>query len=278
MSVPTLAGIYALPRGGSNFLSAWLHYHPEIFAVSERYMDWRKPLWRYWTRRSILKRHGVQGKRIADTRCIVFNKVQRDLALWGAKTDYPQDTRMIFYLRNPARIFMSRDVLGKVRTNESWWAASDENLNLLMSEIQTVLETYRYLREKRPCLLLSHEYFCCHHLKVLPELYRFLGVSDDVVPNPRKFLRKWESADQEMHEERDERGTSWLMNPSTGERLSGYGGFNPLRDIDPSEIGSDEWKLLPDIAKIMDTLRLRLGDEIADYYWKNDYDSNIRLA
>lgn len=272
---PSIVGIYALPRGGSNFLSAWMHYHPEIFAVSERYLDWKRPLWQYWTRRSILRRHGVQNKSVRDTRCIIFNKVQRNENLWGATTKYPETARMIFYLRNPVEIFYSREILGKIPQYGVNWAATKSDLDQLLDEIDTVIKTYRKLKNRLPCLLLGHEYFCCDHLQMLPMVYRFLGVRDDIQPVPREFLRRWESVGPEMDETKDGQGTPWLVHPQTHEKLQGYGGFNPLRPIDVSRIKSDRWKNGQDIEMIIGAIRARFGDDLVDYYWNADYSRNL---
>ena len=79
---PTLVGVYGVPRGGTNFVAAQLHYHRELFCVSEHELDWRLPLSLYWKKRSVLREHGWQDKRREEIRRIVFNKVQRGGPIW----------------------------------------------------------------------------------------------------------------------------------------------------------------------------------------------------
>lgn len=275
---PTTVGVYTLPRGGSNFISAWLHYHPQIFAVSERELDWRQPLANYWKKRSILSRHGVQDKRIQDTQCVVFNKVQRNMDLWGAQVQFPEDTHLIFYIRNPVAVFLSREAFRqKHEADRAKWAANEKNLDELLDQVCQIIDTYASLRKRYATLVLSHEYFCCQHRQVLPELYRFLQVDPAVEPDPRAFLKYWKSNGPALEESVDDKGTPWLVNPKTGERLSGYGEFNPLREIEADKIKSNDWKQAQGLEWILPRIRQRLGDAIMDYYEKGEYDKNLDL-
>jgi hypothetical protein len=272
---PTPVGIYGLPRGGTNFISAWLHYHPNVFCVSERCSDWRKPLYSYWKRRSLFRYDGIQGKESAQIKRIIFNKVQRFPELWDSGVEYPSDTKFIFYIRNPIRIHISRENFRKKHEEDrTFWADSRENFLELLSEAKIVFDTYRELSKRYQCLLLSHEYFCLHHSSALQELFSFLQVDDSHNVSPQSFFQKCGMCGT-GYVDKKINGVDMLFCPKCGKPLEGYGNFNPLREINLDDVCSAKWKERSDIGDLMDDLRQVVGDDIAQYYSNGDYSKNI---
>jgi len=260
-------------------VSAWLHYHPKVFSVSEKYLDWKRPLWRYWAKRSIFEMHGVQKKNIQDTRFIVFNKVQRRDDLWGKKSRIPEESPAVFYLRHPVRIFLSREAYRARHDPERHsWKLTESNFDDLLSEYSEILSLYGLIKARRPSCLLAHEYFCLNHEISVAGLYRFLGLDFQGLPRIEGFFQHWKSGEVSLNIERDAEGMAWFVNPVTGEGLSGSGNFNPLRPISKSEIKNESWREIYDIDKLMTKVKSRLGDEIHAYYSSSDFSSNIELA
>ena len=271
---PAPVGIYGLPRGGTNFISAWLHYHPNVFCVSERRYDWRKRLLSYWRRHSLFRYHGVQDKKPSNIEHVVFNKVQRFPELWGADVDYPPETKFIFYLRNPVRIHISREAFrSKHDTDRENWSDSRDNFQELLAEVRNVLEVYMELRERYPCLLLSHEYYCSNHGSATEELFRFLGISGDVV-TPQSFFKRCGKCGTSLMKKSTE-NAEMLYCTECKKPIEGFGNFNPLREIDLKDVCSDRWKDRVDIADLMSDLENIAGEDIAAYYRSGDYSRNI---
>ncbi|HUG89504.1 MAG TPA: hypothetical protein VML55_01635 [Planctomycetaceae bacterium] len=272
-----LVGLYGLPRGGTNFVSAALHYHPRVFCVSEREHDWRRPLERYWQRRSIFREHGVQDKELARIERVVFNKVQRFPRLWGAQVALPADTRLIFYLRNPIRVFRSREAYR--REHEPFrdeWSATTANFEPLLDEAGAILSLHRQFAGRHACLFWTHEHFCLHYQQAVAETFRFIDVEDVALPEPRAFFRSCGRCGAPFTARCVERRVQ-LRCETCGVALRGYGHFDPLRPIDTGEVVNANWKTLPGVDKLMLRLRARLGSALADYFWAGDYSQELPL-
>ncbi len=267
-------GVYGLPRGGTNFICAWLHYHPELFCVSERCSDWCKPLRSYWRYCSLFRHDGIQDKRPSQIQRIIFNKVQRFPELCGADVECPSDTRFIFYLRNPIRIHMSREAFrSKHETDRKSWADSRDNFRELLADVEGVLDIYRKLSKHYQCLLLSHEYFCWHHGNAIKELFRFFEVEDSVV-TPRSFFKRCGRCGAGYVENKVD-NIDMLVCPTCEKPLEGFGRFNPLREIKLNNICSAKWKERNDIEDLMADVTDFIGADIAQYYINGDYSENF---
>jgi hypothetical protein len=272
-----VVGIYNVPRSGSNFLAACLHCHPQVFAVSERQLNWQTPLLANWKRRSILKKHGRQDKRMRDVTHVVFNKVQRS-PHWKPARRFRPGTRFLFHVRNPVRIHLSRDAYrGKFDPTRSEWKASLENFNRLLAEMRSVLDAYDSLRSRYASLLISHEYFCCHHEAARSEVFDFLGLPTAVARDIRSFFRVCGECGKDLQVCRID-GTNWLMCRSCGAVVRGYGNFNPLREIDENDIRNRDYVSFPQYDELMLRVESTLGSAMADYYRLGEYDENIRLT
>ncbi len=277
-SRPAPVGVYGLPRGGTNFTCAWLHYHPELFCVSERGSDRHKSLRSYWGRRSLFRRNGIQGKKPSQIQRIIFNKVQRFPELWGADVEYPSDTRFIFYLRNPIRIHMSREAFrSKHEVGREYWADSRSNFRQLMMDAKKVLDTFYQLQSRYSCVVYSHEYFCFDHAVVLADIYEFLGIDKSFVASPDKFFQKCGKCGASFGI-RKVNNSRFTYCPSCDYLLRGHGHFNPLRKIDLDHLVSEEWKDRGDIGLLVEDMNHFLGLSITDYYLRGDYSVNIPIA
>ena len=228
-----VVGIYGQPRGGTNFIAAALHYHPRLFAVNEHVFDYRDPLQSIWRQGSVFRVDGRQDKQIEQVTSIVYNKMQEFLPeLWNPRRDFPDSSRFLFYFRNPVRVHLSREAYRrKHKPRRLEWADTPENFLSLVAETREILEAYEILKERHPCLVVSHEYFCCRHESALPQLHEFLGVEPLPPGNPRDFLRRCGRCGRDLtltlHE-----GQEWLVCPRHRRPVSGCGRFNPLLPID----------------------------------------------
>lgn len=273
----TVVGIYNVPRSGSNFLAACLHYHPSLFAVSEGELNWRRPLFSLWRRRSILKTHGRQRKSLGDVSHVVFNKVQRS-PMWQPGRRFPAGTRFIFHLRNPIRIQLSRESYRQeFDPGRQEWNASLESFDKLLAEMRLVLDAHAAISRQHATMLLSHEYFCTEHSSALAEVFHFLGLRPAKTVDTAAFYQTCGSCGGRF-ESRPIDGARWLQCNSCATVLKGYGNFNPLREIDANDLKSETWKQHPQIGELMQRVRQALGDPIADYYWHGRYDENVSFS
>jgi hypothetical protein len=271
-----LVGIYGQPRGGTNFIAAALHYHPRLFAVNEHVFDYRIPLRSIWWKRSVFRVDGRQDKQIEQLTSIVYNKMQAfNPELWDPRCRFPEGSRFIFYLRNPIRVHVSREAYRqRYKPRRLEWADTQQNFRTVLAETREIMEAYEILKNRYPCLVLSHEYLCCRHAEVLPRLHQFLGVEPLAPSSPRNFLRRCGRCGREFTVARHE-GQEWLVCPRHRQRVSGQGRFNPLRPIDRAGILDESWKTTPDIERMLSDFRKLLGGRIADYFWNGNYDENL---
>ena len=271
---PTLVGIYGVPRGGTNFVAAQLHYHRELFCVSEHELDWRLPLSLYWKKRSVLREHGWQDKRREEIRRIVFNKVQRGGPIWSQQADFPPSSRFIFYFRNPIRCHLSRQAF-LLKFKGHPFETDAEGFDSILRDFRGMIDTHRGLSARFPCLVLAHEYMCCHFDAAREQLRAFLDVADAWVESGKFFVRCGR-CNTALSIDNDEDGR-WLRCKACDRRVLGHGHFNPLREIDPDDIRSTAWKQHPGIEQQFAQFRRELGDGIADYYWQG-VDRNYKWA
>ena len=271
-----MVGIYGLPRGGTNFVAAALHYHPQIFAVNEHVSDYRLPLRSIWRQGSLLRSHGRQDKRIDEIAAVVYNKMQEfSPELWNPRLDFPEGTRFVFYLRNPIRVHLSRESFRKKhRPERIEWAATRQNFLSLLAETRELLEAHEILKGRHPCLVLSHEFFCCRHAEVLPRLHRFIGVQPRPPANPRDFLRSCGRCGRALTLEK-RNGQEWLVCPRHQNTVHGCGLFNPVLPIDLKGVLDDSWRTAPSVDRMMADIREILGDAVADYFWDGLYRENL---
>jgi len=270
--------IFGLPRGGTNFIAAALHYHPHLFCATEHEYDYRKSLRAFWKSRSIYHEDGPQNKRIDDIAAVVFNKVQAFPHIWNSRFEYPQETRFVFYLRNPVRVHLSREVYRKDHDPErSQWANTDHNFHVLLAEAKHICASYESLKSRYPCSFLSHEYFCCEHDFALPQLHQFLQLKPQAPGNCHEFLRHCGRCGREFGT-LEHGGQTWLACPQHRRRVTGCGNFNPLRPIDRAGVRDASWKKKPNVDRLMLEVRKQLGDAVADYFWTCDYSQNVSFA
>ncbi len=271
-----VVGIYGQPRGGTNFIAAALHYHPRLFAVNEHVFDHRVPLRSIWRRGSIFRVDGRQDKRIEQVTSIVYNKMLEFFPeLWNPRRAFPDDSRFLFYLRNPVRVHLSRETYRrKHEPQRAEWTDTRANFLSLLAETQEILEAQEILKKRHPCLLLSHEFFCCDHERALPRLHEFLGIEPLPPCRPRDFLRRCGRCGQAFTVAA-EQGQEWLVCPRHRRRVSGCGRFNPLAETDSQGVLDDSWKTTPHIDRMMSDVRRLLGDAIADYFWDGNYVENL---
>lgn len=273
-----LVGIYGLPRGGTNYLCACLHYHPRLFSVSEREHDWRKPLARYWKRRSILREHGVQDKRQDQVEAITFNKVQRFPELWGPGVNYPDGTRLIFFLRHPLRVLQSRERFrSRHDPQRRRWADTEANFRGLLDETAAILDIRRQVRGRVRSMIVTYEHLALHTDKVMRQIQRFLGVDAIGQLDPRAFFKRCGKTGSPLVEQRVGQAP-YLVSSATGERITGYGQFNPLRTVSEQAVRCDAWKRDKGSGRRIEAMRIRLGDELTDYYVEGRYDQPLRVA
>ncbi|MGE3316995.1 MAG: hypothetical protein AB7O26_17905 [Planctomycetaceae bacterium] len=274
---PTIAGIFGHSRGGTNLIAATLHYHPQIFSVTEHDIDHRVPLERYWKARSVFRIDGRQEKYIRQIRCVTFNKVQRDETLWGAGREYPAGTRFIFYLRNPLRVQSSREAYRRKRAPQRFdWADTDQNFTALLSEARGFIDAYQALKNRYPCLILTHEYYCCDYDEVLPHIHEFLGVASIPPSDPLKFFQECGRCGRPFGR-MEEMGQTWIACPKHRNRVKGCGSFNPLRAVEQEGVLDTMWKDTPNAASRLQQVADVLGQEIAAYYLNGDYTRNIPI-
>lgn len=276
---PAVVGIFALPRGGSNFISAALHYHPQLFAITETYVDYRIPLRSLWKRRSIFREHGRQDKKFDDIQFIIFNKVQNeDSPLWDPQATFPETTRHLFYLRNPIRVHHSRERYRQVYSPKLHdWADTHGNYCSVLADAQRILDAYHALNRRYPCMLVSHEHVCCEHETALAAIHSFLGLPPVPFPDPRKFFRRCGVCGRDLITIEHE-GKAWLACRRHPRRVRARGNFNPLQPIDSKGVKEDSWKNDPRIERMIDEMRHVLGHAVADYYWRGDYSRNLTLG
>ena len=271
-----VVGIYGQPRGGTNFIAAALHYHPRLFAVNEHVFDYHIPLRSIWRQGSVFRLDGRQDKQIEQVTSIVYNKMQEFLPeLWNPRRDFPDSSRFIFYLRNPIRVHLSREAYRrKHKPQRLEWADTPENFLSLVTETREILEAYEILKERHPCFVVSHEFFCCRHETALAQLHEFLGVEPLPPGNPRDFLRHCGRCGRDFMVTLQE-GQEWLVCPRHRHPVSGCGQFNPLLPIDRNGVLDDSWKTTPRIDRTMADLRRILGNSVADYFWNGNYAENL---
>lgn len=271
-----IVGIYGQPRGGTNFIAAALHYHPRLFAVNEHVFDYRVPLRSIWQRGSVFRVDGRQDKTREQVASVIYNKMQEFFPeLWNPRREFPAASRFIFYLRNPVRVHISRESYRrKHKPARVEWTDTRENFRSLLTETQEIFEAYRILKDRHPCLMLSHEYFCCEHERALPQLHDFLGVEPLPPCDPRDFLRRCGRCGRDLTVTRQE-NQDWLSCPRDRHTVSGCGRFNPLAPIDREGVLDDSWKAAPDIDRMMSDVRRLLGDAVADYFWDGRYAENL---
>jgi hypothetical protein len=271
-----VVGIYGQPRGGTNFIAAALHYHPRLFAVNEHVFDYRVPLHSIWQHGSIYRADGRQDKRIEQTTAVVFNKMQEFFPeLWNPRREFPDASRFLFYLRNPIRVHLSREAYRRKHKPERVeWTGTRENFLSLLTETQEILEAHEILKGRHPCLILTHEFFCCDHERMLPRLHEFLGVEPLPPANPRDFLRRCGRCGRALTTT-DEAGQEWLICPRHQRPISGCGRFNPLTPLDLKGVLDDSWKTAPDIDRMMADMRRLLGNAVAEYFWNGHYAENL---
>jgi hypothetical protein len=273
---PGIAGIYAQSRGGTNFIAAALHYHPQIFAVNEHQFEYQRRLSAIFDEGSVFRADGRQDKRIEQIRVVLYNKMQEfDPVLWDPRSDFPAGSRFIAYLRNPVRVHQSRESYRKKhKPRRVEWVDTRENFLRLLSETQEILQAHELLRTRYPSLLLTHEYFCCEHERVLPQVHEFLGVEPMPPANPREFLKHCARCGRDFTViEQDKQ--QWLACPRHGRPVMGCGRFNPLRPLDRDGVLDASWKESPEAAALMAEVRRVLGDSLADYFWAADYSANL---
>jgi hypothetical protein len=275
-AAPTIAGIYAQARGGTNFIAAALHYHSQIFAVNEHQFDYRRRLASVFHKGSVFRLDGRQDKQINQVRVVVFNKMQEfDPVLWDPRSHFPEGSRFIIYLRNPVRIHQSRESYRKKhKPRRVEWVDSRENFLRLLSETREILETHELLRARYPSLVITHEYFCCRHETALSSVQEFLGLVPEPPGNPRDFLKHCGKCGRDLAVAEQE-GQQWLACPKHVRPVMGCGRFNPLRPIDRDGILDDSWKAAPEVGPMMAEVRRVLGDPLADYFWRGDYSANL---
>ncbi len=273
-----ITGIYGLPRGGTNFIAAALHYHPQLFSVNEHVFDYRLPLRSIWRRGSIFRIDGRQDKQISRIRSVVFNKMQEFFPeLWNPRCQFPAESRFIFYLRNPVRVHLSREEFRRRhKPGRTEWADTRQNFQGLLAETAEIMEAFEILKPRHPCFALAHEHFCLCHEAVLPQLHAFLGVDPIPERDPRAFLRTCGRCGRELVVVESEQQL-WLACPRHRQPVSGCGRFNPLRPIDRRGILDDSWKTAPHIDQMMADFRRHLGTGLADYFWSRDYTRNMPL-
>jgi hypothetical protein len=269
-------GIFGQPRGGTNFIAAALHYHPRLFAVNEHVADYRVPLRSIWRDGSVYRGDGRQNKQIDQIKSIVFNKMQEFCPeLWNPRRTFPDSTRFIFYFRNPIRVHLSREAFrSQHRPERVEWTGTRENYLSLLAETQEILEACKILKERHPCLILSHEYFCCEHERALPELHRFLGVEPLPPGKAREFLCSCGRCGR-PYTTAIVKGKEWLMCPRHRHPVSGCGNFNPLGAVDRKGVLDESWKTAPGIESMMSDLRRLTGKTFADYFWNGNYSENL---
>ncbi len=273
----SVVGIFGMPRGGTNFIAAALHYHPRVFAVSEHETDFRRPLSKFWKTCSIYREDGRQAKQIEQVNRVVFNKVQRRPDLWSPSCEFPDGARFLFYIRNPIRVHLSRESYrAKHEPARANWADTPENFETILRETREILETYAAMKERYPCLLLSHEYFCCAHARALPQLQEFMGIDPLPPGDAREFFRSCGQCRRELTTIEQE-GQTWLACPKHLSPIDGCGNFNPLRPVDAAEVRGTSWKVIPDVQRLMREVRTQLGPGIADYYWHGRYNENLNF-
>jgi len=273
---PDIAGIYAQARGGTNFIAAALHYHPQIFAVNEHQFEYRRRLSAVLDEGSVFRADGRQDKQIDQIRIVLYNKMQEfDPVLWDPRSDFPAGSRFIVYLRNPVRVHQSRESYRrKHKPRRVEWVGTRENFLRLLSETQEILETHELLRTRYPSLLLTHEYFCCEHERALPEVHKFLGLEPLRPVDPRDFLKHCGKCGRDyVVIEQDKQ--QWLACPRHGRPVMGCGRFNPLRPLDRAGVLDASWKESPDVGAMMSEVRRILGANLADYFWNGDYSANM---
>jgi hypothetical protein len=276
MPRPDIAGIYAQARGGTNFIAAALHYHPEIFAVNEHQFEYKRRLSAVFGEGSVFRADGRQDKRIDQIRIVLYNKMQEfDPVLWDPRSEFPAGSRFIVYLRNPVRVHLSRESYRRRhKPRRVEWVDTRENFLRLLSETQEILETHELLRTRYPSLLMTHEYFCCEHQSALPQVHEFLGLQPMPPANPRDFLKHCGKCGRDFTVlEQDKQ--QWLACPRHGRPVMGCGRFNPLRPLDRDGVLDESWKESPDVGVMMSEVRRVLGDRLADYFWNGDYSANL---
>jgi len=274
---PLPVGIYGLPRGGTNFISAWLHYHPQVFCVSERQGDWRKPLIGYWRKKSIFREHGVQDKKPGNIHWMVFNKVQRFPEWWGPNLEYPGQTKFIFYIRNPIQIHISREAYRrKFDKDRDFWSDNRQNYKNVLLETKELIDHYQSMRERFDCILLAHEHFCLDHTRKIRTLYQYLGLEEIGKIGPDVFFKTC-GACGEILEKRQQEENEILFCPNCSRDLEGFGRFNPLRKIDVSLVHDERWKRRQDVEELIEDARNIIGDKVIDYYLDGDFSINITL-
>lgn len=274
---PTLAGIFGHSRGGTNLIAATLHYHPQIFSITEHEIDHRVPLRKYWKARSVFRIDGRQEKYFQQIRCVTFNKVQRDEKLWGSDREYPAGTRFVFYLRNPLRVLSSREVYRRKRAPQRLdWADTDENFTALLAEARGFVDSFHALKNRYPCLILTHEFFCCNYDDVLPQIHEFLGVGSIPPSDPLQFFKECGRCGRKFGRI-DELGQTWIACPKHRNRVKGCGSFNPLRSVEQDGVLDLSWRDEPQAAARMRQVADVLGPAVAEYYWNGDYSRNVPI-
>jgi hypothetical protein len=273
---PDIAGIYAQARGGTNFIAAALHYHPQIFAVNEHQFDYRRRLSAVFGEGSVFRADGRQSKQIDQIRVVLYNKMQEfDPVLWDPRSEFPAGSRFIVYLRNPIRVHLSRESYRRRhKPRRVEWVDSRENFLRLLSETQEIIQTHERLRTRYSTLLLTHEYFCRQHATALSRVHELFGLEPLPPANPRDFLKQCGKCDRDYAViEQDKQ--QWLACPRHGRPVMGCGRFNPLRPLDLDGVLDPSWKESPDIVPMMSEVRRVLGDTLADYFWNADYTGNL---
>jgi hypothetical protein len=273
---PNIAGIYAQARGGTNFIAAALHSHPQIFAVNEHQFEYRRRLSAVFNEGSVFRADGRQEKRIDQIRIVLYNKMQEfDPVLWDPRSEFPAGSRFIVYLRNPVRVHLSRESYRRRhKPRRVEWVDTRENFLRLLSETQEILETHELLRTRYPSLLMTHEYFCCQHESALPQVHEFLGLQPIPPGKPRDFLKHCGKCGRDFTVIQQEQ-QQWLACPRHGRPVMGCGRFNPLRPLDRDGILDESWKESPDVSAMMSEVRRVLGDGLADYFWNGDFSANL---
>jgi hypothetical protein len=271
-----IVGIYGQPRGGTNFIAAALHYHPRLFAVNEHVFDHRVPLRSMWSGGSVFREDGRQDKKIDEVDWVVFNKMQEFFPeQWNPRASFPEASRFIFYFRNPIRVHLSREAFRqKHKPQRTEWTGTRENFLSLLTEAQEILEAHEILKQRHPCFLLSHEYFCCEHDQALPDLHRFLDVDPLPPGNPRHFLHTCGRCGR-VYTPTQRDGKEWLVCPRHRHPVTGCGHFNPLAPIDRKGVLDASWKTTPGIDQMMADVRRMLGSGFADYFWNGNYSQNL---
>ncbi len=274
---PGIAGIYAQARGGTNFIAAALHYHPQIFAVNEHQFDYKRRLSAVFGEGSVFRADGRQDKQIDQIRVVLYNKMQEfDPVMWDPRSDFPVGSRFIVYVRNPVRVHLSRESYRRRhKPRRVEWVDSRENFLRLLSETKEILQTHEILGTRYASLLLTHEYFCCRHDDALSRVYQFLGLDPLPPANPRNFLKQCGRCGRDFTViERDQQ--QWLACPRHLRPVMGCGRFNPLRPLDRDGVLDASWKESADVAAMMTEVRRVLGDRLADYFWNCDYGVNLQ--